>query len=146
MTVRSRGTHPETAGTVWVSESRSLLSPGSRFQVPAKAVTCLRSPWHPTTDLSQKPCWGCRSFLILHFCPLTDNSGTVSHWDIHSKSCFLGKNFLLCRIMNGGRSFFKTEHKEKTQYFQREMDLFWKPVFPKFDLKVDQEIISTWDC
>jgi len=48
--------------------------------------------------------------------------------------------------MNGGRSFFKTEHKEKTQYFQREMDLFWKPVFPKFDLKVDQEIISTWDC
>lgn len=39
----------------------------------------------------------------------------VSHLDIHGHLCFSRKNFLLCRIMNGGRSFFKSEHKEKTR-------------------------------
>lgn len=33
--------------------------------------------------------------------------------------------------------------RKNSQYFQHEIDPFWKPVFPKFDLTVYREIIST---
>lgn len=67
----------------------------------------------PLQTFLQKLFWDCQSFLILHFCLLADNSGTVRLSDIRGLSCFSGKNFLLCRVMYGGRSFFKIEQEEK---------------------------------